>query len=286
MGKLKIYQASAGSGKTYTLALEYILLLFKHHDLYRNILAVTFTNKAAGEMKGRVMEKLYRMSIGDEEDYSKKIQDVLKIESPEIKTQSKEILKCILHNYSRFSIQTIDSFFQKIIRSFAMELGLQYSYALQLNNTKVLNASVDALLLNSNTNEDLRKWLILFAEAKMNEGKSWNFRRDIFLLGKELFSEKVKIYGQVLNEFIESAGVKENYLKELNKIVRSFEAELTGIGHKGLDLMKHFSLYVDDFFHKKSGPAGYFHKITETKDFTPNSYVKQVINFIPCLKKQ
>lgn len=278
MGNLKIYQASAGSGKTYTLAFEYILLLFKHNEAYRNILAVTFTNKAAGEMKGRILEKLYLMSVGKENDYSLKVQKILHIDPEEIKVKSNRILKFILHNYSRFSIQTIDSFFQKIIRSFAMELGLQYSYALQLNITKVLNSSVDALLLNSNTDEELRKWLILFAEAKMNEGKSWNFKKDIFNLGKELFSEKVKMYSTALYEFAGSTESKKNYLGELNRIVKTFEKELSDIGYKGLDEMNQYSVFFEDFYYKRTGPAGHFQKITLNKYYSPNSHVYKVLS--------
>lgn len=277
MGHLKIYQASAGSGKTYTLALEYILLLFRRHEAFRNILAVTFTNKAAGEMKGRIIEKLFLMSMDEENDYSGKIQKTLNISSQEVIVQSKEILKFILHNYSRFSIQTIDSFFQKIIRSFAMELGLQYSYALQLNDLKVLNAAVDTLLLESNTDEELRKWLILLAESKMNEGKSWNFRNDIFSLGKELFSEKVKIHGSDLYEVLGKDSARKKYLAELTKIVRSFEKTMADIGNKGLHMMQQNSVSVSDFFQKGSGPAAHFKKITLNKEYSPNSYVKKVI---------
>ena len=274
---MKMYQASAGSGKTYTLALEYILLLFRRHEAYRNILAVTFTNKAAGEMKGRIIEKLFLMAIDKENDYSVKIQKALNISSREVIVQSKEILKFILHNYSRFSIQTIDSFFQKIIRSFAMELGLQYTYALQLNDLKVLNAAVDSLLLRSNTDEELRKWLILLAESKMNEGKSWNFRNDIFSLGKELFSEKVKVHGSTLYEVLGKDSARKKYLAELNKIVRSFEKTMADIGNTGMDLMQKYSVSASDFFHKGSGPAAHFEKIASKKNYLPNSYVYKVI---------
>ena len=278
MGGIKIYQASAGSGKTYTLARDYIMLLFHNHELYRNILAVTFTNKAAGEMKKRILEKLFEMSDGKEEEYTRDIQEKFSLSYDKICINATDILNKILHHYYYFYVQNIDSFFQKIIRGFVRELGLQYNYSLQLNQDKILNAAVDNLLIAADENETLRNWLVRFAESKMEEGRSWNLRRDILSLGRQQFSEQVKYINEDLRKTIENIDLRKKYLAELNKIKNGFENSMAAIGIKGQMVLEKHSLTVDDFFQKRSGPAAYFGKIAGKKDFAPNSYVLKVKN--------
>ena len=119
---LNIYRASAGSGKTFTLALEYIKLLIANPESYRKILAVTFTNKATGEMKERILGKLYGVANGLESavDYTEKIRQQLSQYSDEqIREKAGKALENILHDYGHFRIQTIDAFFQSVLRSLA-----------------------------------------------------------------------------------------------------------------------------------------------------------------------
>ena len=126
-GNLKIYRASAGSGKTFTLALEYIKLLIADPKSYRSILAVTFTNKATAEMKERILGKLYGVANGLESaaDYTAKIRQQLPGYSNEkIQQRASEAIENILHDYGHFRIQTIDAFFQSVLRSLAKELDL------------------------------------------------------------------------------------------------------------------------------------------------------------------
>ena len=122
---LKIYRASAGSGKTFTLALEYMKLLAENPRAYRSILAVTFTNKATGEMKERILGKLYGVAneLDSAKDYLDKMVEQLPHLSREtIVKNSRLALDNILHDYGHFRIQTIDAFFQTVLRSFAKEL--------------------------------------------------------------------------------------------------------------------------------------------------------------------
>ena len=124
---LKIYRASAGSGKTFTLALEYIKLVVENPYSYRNILAVTFTNKATGEMKERILGKLYGVANRSDsaKDYFEKIKEQLPDMSDEkIIANAQKALDLLLHDYGHFRIQTIDAFFQTVLRSLAKELDL------------------------------------------------------------------------------------------------------------------------------------------------------------------
>ncbi len=124
---LKILQASAGSGKTFSLTAHYLTLLLSGETKYREILAVTFTNKATEEMKTRIMEVLKGFATGDEEvnDYRILVlQAHPDLDTATLQEKSVRIYKRILHDYSRFSVSTIDGFVQKVIRGFAFELGL------------------------------------------------------------------------------------------------------------------------------------------------------------------
>jgi ATP-dependent exoDNAse (exonuclease V) beta subunit len=133
---LKILQASAGSGKTFSLTAHYLTLLLSGENKYREILAVTFTNKATEEMKSRILEVLHGFASGDEKFDS--YRDIIlkanpSLDAVSLKEKSDKIYRKILHDYSRFSVSTIDGFVQKVIRGFAFELGLDAGYSLEMN---------------------------------------------------------------------------------------------------------------------------------------------------------
>ncbi|TAL75068.1 MAG: ATP-dependent helicase, partial [Bacteroidetes bacterium] len=145
-GTLTIYSASAGSGKTYKLTGIYLTNLFKSRYNYRKILAVTFTHKATAEMKSRILDSLHKISVGEDSEY---LQDLIKdINKPEewIRIEAKEILNAILHDFSRFNVSTIDSFFQKILRSFAREAGLHSGFSIELDHSTILSSAVDEMI--------------------------------------------------------------------------------------------------------------------------------------------
>ena len=162
MPGLTVYKASAGSGKTFKLTQQYLLMVLKDPKRYRNILAVTFTNKATAEMKDRIVSELYNLSKGKDSKHADQLKSILQMNDHQIVQQSAKALNLILHDYSRFSVSTIDHFFQRVIRTFAREIGLQAGYNLELDQTEILDYVVDELLLATSEDEQLRKWLVEF----------------------------------------------------------------------------------------------------------------------------
>ena len=140
MNKLQIYKASAGSGKTYLLTENYLKLAFESPENFTKILAVTFTNKAAGEMKERIIEKLNDIiQKGSDADHFDTIKEHLKSESNSfISQRAINVRDSLLHNYSMFYVSTIDSFVQKVVRSFAYEMNLNSSFDIETDNKKVI----------------------------------------------------------------------------------------------------------------------------------------------------
>jgi ATP-dependent helicase/nuclease subunit A len=191
---LKIYRASAGSGKTFRLTQDYIHLLFnaEYAHAHRRILAVTFTNKATEEMKSRILEELYLLASGQKSNYREGLMKVYRLSEQSVNQKAQHILVNILHDYTAFSISTIDRFFQQIIRSFAREIGVYGGYALELDSDGMLEQAVDNLFLelSEKENAQLLKWLVQFAEERIENAQNWDMRRDILSLGHEIFKEK------------------------------------------------------------------------------------------------
>ena len=270
-----IYRSSAGSGKTYTLALEYLKLALRSKQAYRSILAVTFTNKATREMKSRIIQFLYELSRAANPALQQQLSPVLGLDGPALQQRAGEVLSYLLHGYSYFSVMTIDAFFQKVIRAFARELGLQAGFALELDQNKVLDEVVDALLaeLSDDSQQLLQEWLTRFAEEKVEAGKVWDFRRDVKQLARELFKEDYKIRQEARlsdKQTGEDGRVRyQQILSELKAMVARFENAMQSYGQEGLAHMQKHSLEIGDFAYGKSGVANFFVRMVEKSDFDP-----------------
>ena len=277
MAGLKIYKASAGSGKTFALTQQYLLMLFRNPSLYRHILAVTFTNKATAEMKHRILDELNILANGRDSKHMPAIKANLNFKDHEIQKRAFNILKNILHDYSRFSVSTIDRFFQRVIRTFARELGLQSGYTLETDEKEILNYVIDDLLLATEKDDQLRRWLVDFARTRMMEEKSWNFREEITSLAGELMKEEVK---DLQVSKISDKDKLNEYLNLLDKEQKRFENTLKGYGRQAVDIIEQSGLNVDHFNRKSSGVARYFYYLKETRrdKLTPNNYVLNVLN--------
>lgn len=246
---LKVLTASAGSGKTHRLTQEYIKLLLGVNDAYKHILAVTFTNKATDEMKSRVIETLNRLS-------QQQTTEGLK---------AKRVLTTILHDYSAFSVSTIDKFFQTTMKAFARELGQYASYSVELDSNLVLNQAIDNMLSSmSETNDKtLLSWLIDYSIALIEDGKSWDISKELQEMGHLFLREDFKLKRR---QFEESFGDKSkivDFRKKMNEIISSFEKKLSGIGNDGIERMKKYSLEPENF---KSGSRSPFVRFSKWAD--------------------
>mgnify|MGYP001086424021 CR=1 FL=1 len=198
-GLFQLYRASAGSGKTYSLVKMYLLCCLAHPapTYFRHILAITFTNKAAGEMKARVLNALSEMSEGKKADLFEELHRESKLDKEKLLEQIKAIHKMMLHRYGELSIMTIDKFVNRLVRSFTKDLGLNADYRIELNQGNIIDSAVDNLLSEVGQDEELTKVLEEYVLDLVEDEKSWKIRDSLSSFGQNLFREKVQ---PVLNE--------------------------------------------------------------------------------------
>ncbi len=258
---LKVYKASAGSGKTFRLVLEYIKLLLIHPANYRRILAVTFTNKATAEMKERVVKELFLLSVGEKSQYDSLIQDGTGLSPIQIAAKAGDALQSILYDYNRFSISTIDKFSQRVIKAFNRESGIVPNYQVELDTDLLLQEAADRMIGNLGNNTPLLRWLEDFVEEKIADGKSFSIENDIKNLGAELFKEQLQKALADLQIFFADADRGKNYLGELYRLIQKFESELTVVAQRIVETYTDQGYTIDDFAFNKSGIAGILEKI-------------------------
>ena len=274
MSELSLIRASAGSGKTYSLTLKYLELLFKYENNYKKILAVTFTNKATEEMKSRIISQLSKLANGEKSDYENYLIKKYKFTSDALKQKAKSVLSKILHDYSKFSVLTIDSFFQNILKSFAKEINLQFGFTIELDSELVLKEVVEKVLNEISSNKILKKWIIDYVKGKINSEGKVDIKKEILNLGKEIFKEvfvnfnQNKIDKKILDEF----------LIELKKIKAKFEIEISKIAKDALDYVKKNGLETSDFKGGEKGFIFHFKKILNKKFEYTNTVLKVIDN--------
>ncbi|WP_268033804.1 UvrD-helicase domain-containing protein [Algoriphagus sp. PAP.12] len=220
-----IYKSSAGSGKTYTLTLEYLKLALQNpRSAYKQILAVTFTNKATQEMKERILKVLSQLSqrVNPKGDLEKVLMESLDLNPKQLQSRAKETLLHILHGYGYFAVSTIDSFFQRVIRSFEREMDLQAKFDLEMDTDAVLERLVDRIVEKVSQDKNLRAWLVDYAKEQIENEKSWDIRNGIKSLGKEIFKEGFKAYRLLFQQSV----AKEGFLGEFRKYIRDERAKL------------------------------------------------------------
>lgn len=261
MSPLNVYKASAGSGKTFALTLDYLKLLFRFPGIHRHILAVTFTNKAAGEMKQRILDQLHQLSRYDGSSKVEEMDQLVKFTGMEEQAISKKagvLLKTILNDYSGFSVGTIDKFFQSVIRAFTREIGIQPGYNLELDHNRVLSLAVDRLFQDISDQKDLQEWLIRFAEERMEESRSWNFRNDMIQLGMQLFREAFQ--GLFIDQDL-SVLAKVNldkYQEDLSRVENGSRKKMSDIGESAMNQLLLSGLEIEDFRLKGKSPPSLF----------------------------
>lgn len=283
MNLLNIYKASAGSGKTYRLSMEFLKYVIQDPTSFERILAVTFTNKATAEMKTRIITSLYGIAKNLEEsenDFKALQSELTPIDSKFasknfIISQARKALSMMLHNYSHFHIETIDSFFQMVLRNLEKELGLGTHLNIELDQEPILAESAESLLDDIPNDSHLRGWVQQYLNQKLEEDKSWNITGEIANFGKVLFSESFKTQSQKLFDFLERKDALKNYRKKLNDHQKKSEEELISTAQQFFDLCKKNGFTEKSFYQGSRGIWGYFQKIAEKKVYSSgmNSYV-------------
>ena len=231
---LSIYKASAGAGKTFTLTVEYILLLLrKGRKEFEHTLAVTFTNKATAEMKERILETLYGLkhNIPECDGYLKVIQMRLQELGEEmgdemIRQRAGEALSSILHDYTHFRVETIDSFFQSVLRNLAHELGLTANLQVELNNDEVISRSVDRVIENMQNRKDVQGWIMDYVEEQLQTGERWNISGMIKQFARCIFEEAFQNRSEEEREKLSDSRQMTDFKKEMHAIINGCKSQL------------------------------------------------------------
>ena len=260
---LTIYKASAGSGKTFTLATEYIKLVVMNPQSYRNILAVTFTNKATEEMKMRILSQLYGIwkQLPDSANYMKVICEKTGLSEQAVSERAGMALGNLLHNYNYFRVETIDTFFQSVLRNLARELDLTANLRIGLNDYQVEELAVDQLIEDLTTTDVILQWLLKYIMDNINDDKSWNVISQIKTFGKTIFKDEYKNTSQELYKTMAEPDFFENYTAQLRDIRSKAEDRMKQIAESFFDTLDSEQLSVDDFSYGKTGLCSFFLKM-------------------------
>lgn len=273
--KLTIYNSSAGSGKTYTLATEFIRFALEDEQNYSRILAITFTNKATAEMKERILKFLQVLSKNEDDDLMQLMVKKTNLSEKQISIRSATVLKNILHNYSFFSVNTIDSFFQRLIKSFAAELNIYINYEVLLDTQEVVEWVVDEMLVRSFEDDKLKSWIQKYVYSKIENESSIFSIKDLFEnVSRDVFNNIHKSKIESNHDALKELSSAELLLKELTKEKQSFENAMDALAQKGLEVYKANGISADDFSYKKSGVGSIFNKVSkENKKYDIGSRV-------------
>jgi len=275
----QVYNASAGSGKTFTLVKEYLIVILNSDDRYKfqSILAITFTNKAAAEMKARILDNLQLFSEGNENDLFLILVEETSLDKLTLQERSKQALEAILQNYSAFGIATIDSFTHKLIKSFAFDLGLSLNFEVELDSATLLSQAVDVLISKIGIENDITKTLIDYSLDKAKEDKSWDISYDLNEFAKILLNdEDAKHFKKLSSKTISDFTALKS---KLTKHQKQLEEQFNEVGNKGLKIIEAIGLSRDDFLKRPSFPDHFMNlvdAISKVKFFEESALKKAI----------
>ncbi|MBR0263342.1 MAG: UvrD-helicase domain-containing protein [Prevotella sp.] len=260
---LTVYKASAGSGKTFTLATEYIRLLVENPLSYRSILAVTFTNKATEEMKMRILSQLYGIwkQLPDSDDYLEAIRRKTGFEPRLISERAGIALANLLHNYNYFRVETIDTFFQSVLRNMARELDLTTNLRIGLNDYQVEELAVDQLIADLSTTDIMLQWILKYIMENISEDKAWNIIYQIKNFGHTIFRDDYKAVSRDLEQKMQEEGFFDDYTRRLRELRQMALEHMKEIAESFFDTLDGEGLTIDDLANKNRGIAGFFLKL-------------------------
>ncbi len=259
----QVYSASAGSGKTFTLVKEYLKILLASGNTYKfqQILAVTFTNKAAGEMKERVIKNLHAFSKAEKNDMLSTICEEINLTEAVIFSRSKAILSAILQNYSAFGIMTIDSFTHKLIRTFAYDLHLPLNFEVEMDAESLLNEAVDVVISKIGSDKKLTDLLVSYSLQKLEDDKAWDISLELKSFAKIILNETDATNLKSLHKIsIDEFKVLKDKLQKENKQI---EAEFSNLGDEALKIIDDNGLEHNEFSY--ADLPNHFKKLTKLK---------------------
>jgi ATP-dependent exoDNAse (exonuclease V) beta subunit len=269
-----IYSASAGSGKTSTLVKAYLKIILDTASplVFREILAITFTNKAVNEMKTRILESLDAFSQTPvPENISHMFLDILEdlgLPEEELRLRAAKKLKELLHNYAYFDVSTIDKFNHRLIRTFARDLKLPQNFEVVLDTDLLLEEAIGRILARAGEERELTDVLVAFALEKIDEDRSWDIAYDLFGIGKLLFSETQMEQLEELRD--KSVADFEALKKKIREVIGACEHDMKRLAGDILQTMRSEGLersdfsngYFPDFMHLIRD--GHFNKVNYT----------------------
>ena len=265
--ELLVYKASAGSGKTFTLAVEYIKLLILNPRAYRQILAVTFTNKATAEMKERILSQLYGIWMGDKDSapyLARVIAETGKSEA-DVRHAAEVALSFMLHDYSRFRVETIDSFFQSVMRNLARELELSPNLNIELNNAQVLSDAVDSMIEKLTPTSPALAWLLDYINERIADDKRWNVSDEVKSFGRNIFDEGYIERGEGLRLRLQDPSVLRNYRHQLRAMETEALEQMKSFHDQFVGELEMNHLTPDELKNGAKGIGSYFRKLADGK---------------------
>lgn len=290
--RLNIFKASAGSGKTFRLTVEYIKLLIADPTAYKHILAVTFTNKATAEMKERILNTLSGLANHDPSasgylENIKKAPEISQFEDKDIAYRARLSLTNILHDYSRFRIETIDSFFQSIIRNLAHELSLTANLRVDLDQEQVLSDAVRKIIEELQVDGSALYLAIkAFIEENIETGSNWQINDRVKTFSKNIFKEVYLNNEDTLSKAVADPKFFDDY-KELLKQHKDQKIQnIKDWGSRFFDLCDKYGCNDSSlFFQKTKGPFSYMDKLREGIIIPPTSSVTKCLEGEAALSK-
>lgn len=266
--QLTVYKASAGSGKTFTLAREYMTLVIDNPYAYRTILAVTFTNKATEEMKLRILGQLYGIAhhLPESDQYLKQIHEALPhLSEAQIRKNAEAALRLLIHNYNYFHVQTIDTFFQSVLRNLARELDLTANLRIGLNDYQVEQQAVDELIESLEDTDKLLFWIMEYIKENIADDKGWNVIGQIKSFGEHIFRDYYKENANKLSERMDEDGFFEGFKEKMKNIKKKAKEQFDEIAASFFDALEEGGYSADDLSGKTRGIWSYFNKIKNGK---------------------
>ncbi|HEY9113787.1 MAG TPA: UvrD-helicase domain-containing protein [Bacteroidales bacterium] len=278
---LKVYKSSAGSGKTTTLVNEYLKITLKNPQVFKNVLAITFTNKAANEMKERVLDALVKLSSGEGSKYSE-FNDLIAeigLNETEIKTHAEKLLSLILHRYDEFSISTIDSFVHRVVRTFATDVKLPQNFEVVIDTDEIVPEIIEKLFEKIEPGNAFTSLMVDFVMKQLDDEKNYDPTRMLDDFIKTQLNEESHLFLKKIEHLNADDFLK--IIGKINFLLKNRKDSLQAIGNEAMALIEESGLSLTAFYQGSKGIFNYFSKLAEFKNNSVTdvgAYVDRTVN--------